>query len=867
MVARILLSVLLACVLTACSSGDSTGVAPVSAVQLNRGTANLAVGDSVLLVATTKDADGNTLSGRQVSWNSTAGGVATVSAAGWVKAVGGGNATITATSENVSAQAQVAVTAPVSTVALNLTTTQIAVGDSVRLLPTLRDANQNVLSGRAITWATNNASVATVSSTGWVKGLTAGIAQISATAEGIVAEAQVAVTSDLSLTISSITPDIMVAGGTAILTGAGFSATPGDNSVMVGGVAATVTAASTSQLTVSIPPSASFPCLATHNATVSVSITGANGSRAHPLQVATQRSLGAGESIAFSTAGDARCNEFAQTGGRYFVTVARPDNTIGAVSAFTLRGQAATATASAHIMGEVPDPRPMLSTGAAAAGMNIPFARVSPTQERTSARKHREILEENLRLPRVDVARFRRSAAQTGRPSLSLTKPSFTIGTLGDTNDVKIPNRNLPPGTSTCQSAPIVVRARTVYSGTRSIILEDVASPLNGQIDAYYQALGQEFDNVMYPIVTANFGDPLAVDALTDANGKLVMLFSKRINDFGGINGFVTTCDFFDPVIFPELLASNKAEIFYAVAPTSAAMGFDSDPNTVTRDEWRQTIRGTLIHEAKHLAMFAEFFADDAATTLEESWLEEGMAMHAEELYSRTITGATWKGNTGYGAGQSNHIWCEVRAGNSNFPQCADRPYVMTSHFAFLAQYLGDIENRTIAGGLPGNSGDGSFYGSSWAFVRWMVDAYAASESAVLKDITLEGTLTGAANLSARSGVPYETMMSQFHYALQYDDVAGVTPTAPWQHISSWSIAGIYGGFNVDFPQSFPAIYLKDHGVNFGTFAVVINTLRGGTAAHVEITGAQSAKQLLSLQAQNGGAPPSELRMTVFRVQ
>lgn len=866
MVARTFCTVLLACVLTACSNGDSTGVAPVSAVQLNRGTANLALGDSVLLVATAKDADGNTLSGRQVSWNSTASAVATVSA-GWVKAVGGGNATITATSENVSAQAQVGVTAPVSTMALNLTTTQLAVGDSVRLTPTLRDANQNVLSGRAISWATTNASVASVSATGWVKGLSVGIAEISATAEGVVAKAQVAVTSDLSLTISAITPDVMVAGGTAILTGAGFSLTAGDNSVTIGGVTATVTAASASQLTVSIPPAGSFPCSATHNATVSVTITGASGSRAHPLEVAIQRSLGAGESVAFATAAEARCNEFTQTGGRYFVTVARPDNTVGAISSFQLRGQAATVAASARVVAAAPDTRPMLSTRASAPGMMVPFASVSSAQERIRARKHREILEENLRLPRVDVARFRRSAAQPGPPSLSLSRPSFRIGTLGDTNDVKIPNRNLPPGTSICESAPIVVRARTVYSGTRSIILEDVASPLNGQMDSYYQAIGQEFDNVMYPIVTANFGDPLAVDALTDANGKLVMLFSKRINDFGGINGFVTTCDFFDPVIYPQLLASNKAEIFYAVAPTSATMGFDSDPTSLTRDEWRRTIRSTVIHEAKHLAMFAEFFADQSAITLEESWLEEGMAMHAEELYSRTITGATWKGNTSYGSGQSNHIWCEVRAGSSNFPQCAGRPYVMTSHFAFLAQYLTDIENRTIAGGVPGSASDGSFYGSAWAFVRWMIDAYGASESAVLKDITLEGSLTGAANLSARSGVPYETMMAQFHYALQYDDVAGITPTAPWQHIASWSIAGIYGGFNVDFPQSFPAKYLKDHAVTFGNFAVNINTLRGGTAAHFEITGAQSAKQLLSLQAQDGGAPLPELRMTVFRVQ
>ena len=45
------------------------------------------------------------------------------------------------------------------------------------------------------------------------------------------------------------------------------------------------------------------------------------------------------------------------------------------------------------------------------------------------------------------------------------------------------------------------IRARTAYIGTHAIILEDSLAPLAGQIDSYYQQLGAEFDNVMFPIL------------------------------------------------------------------------------------------------------------------------------------------------------------------------------------------------------------------------------------------------------------------------------------------------------------------------------------------------------------------------------
>ena len=95
----------------------------------------------------------------------------------------------------------------------------------------------------------------------------------------------------------------------------------------------------------------------------------------------------------------------------------------------------------------------------------------------------------------------------------------------------------------------------------------------------------------------------------------------------------------------------------------------------------------------------------------------------------------------------------------------------------------------------------------------------------------------------------------------------GITPTAPWQHIQSWNLRNVYAGLNTDQPTSFLADFLRDHPVQFGTFAINVNAMRGGTAMHVEVSGAQAAKQVIGLTAQNGGLPDPLLRMTVFRVQ
>ena len=69
----------------------------------------------------------------------------------------------------------------------------LAVGATTQLSATARDADGNVLSGRAITWSTSAPGVATVSN-GLVTAIAAGVAQVRATSEGKTGEVAVSVT-------------------------------------------------------------------------------------------------------------------------------------------------------------------------------------------------------------------------------------------------------------------------------------------------------------------------------------------------------------------------------------------------------------------------------------------------------------------------------------------------------------------------------------------------------------------------------------------------------------------------------------------------------------------------------------------------
>jgi uncharacterized protein YjdB len=113
---------------TATSEGQSGSLAltvtpvPVATVKVTLSATSLTVGQTAQAQATLLDTAGNVLTGRSVTWTSSAPGVASVSGAGLVTAVAAGTANIVATSEGKSAGAAVTVTAGTSGASCSLVT-------------------------------------------------------------------------------------------------------------------------------------------------------------------------------------------------------------------------------------------------------------------------------------------------------------------------------------------------------------------------------------------------------------------------------------------------------------------------------------------------------------------------------------------------------------------------------------------------------------------------------------------------------------------------------------------------------------------------------------------------------------------------
>lgn len=87
--------------------------------------------------------------------------------------------------------------AAVASVTVTLAAPQIFIGQTSQATAVLRDAQNNTLTGRPVTWSSSNTAVATVSAaTGLVTGVAAGTSSISATSEGKTGQADITVTVD-----------------------------------------------------------------------------------------------------------------------------------------------------------------------------------------------------------------------------------------------------------------------------------------------------------------------------------------------------------------------------------------------------------------------------------------------------------------------------------------------------------------------------------------------------------------------------------------------------------------------------------------------------------------------------------------------
>ncbi len=169
--------------------------ARATTVTVSPATARLnALGATVQLSAQVLDQHGQAMAGANVSWASNDADVATVDSNGLVTAVANGTATITATAGGAAGTATVAVAQAAVGIAVTPTADTVVVGDTIRLVAEAFDENEHRVEGAEFTWSSSDSSVATVDGLGLVRGVTEGVASVTATSASAQGTARVTVT-------------------------------------------------------------------------------------------------------------------------------------------------------------------------------------------------------------------------------------------------------------------------------------------------------------------------------------------------------------------------------------------------------------------------------------------------------------------------------------------------------------------------------------------------------------------------------------------------------------------------------------------------------------------------------------------------
>jgi uncharacterized protein YjdB len=201
-------------ILAACSKGAvGPDAGSVETVVVAPQTATVSVGASLTLNAEVLDANGTVLTSQRVSWASEDPSIAEVSQSGVVTGRKIGTALIAASARGKDAFAIVTVNpTPVATVRLSLTHRSMLIGEVAQFTAEALDAGGSVLSGRPITWTTNDASIATVTGSGLVTAVSVGGAIITASAEGMSAVASITVSAVpvATVTVAAIVNALLV---------------------------------------------------------------------------------------------------------------------------------------------------------------------------------------------------------------------------------------------------------------------------------------------------------------------------------------------------------------------------------------------------------------------------------------------------------------------------------------------------------------------------------------------------------------------------------------------------------------------------------------------------------------------------------
>ena len=226
----------------------------------------------------------------------------------------------------------------------------------------------------------------------------------------------------------------------------------------------------------------------------------------------------------------------------------------------------------------------------------------------------------NLREPQKTDALARLGTAGAGTPLPIGAGIVSGVPTVGDFWQMNV---NL---TDTCDNA-VLRNAEVKLVGTHVIILEDVDNPPGGFVidgdpsDADYMSIANEFDNAVYPSVTALLGD--LPDR--DGNGRVILFYTRAMNEMDppASAGVVPVGRYMvrDRLSRSECPAGNVGEVIYMKSP---------DPTGVVNSNVRSasSIKGQsgIVSAMEMALMIADHRQLLDGGSLPDTWLEKGLA-------------------------------------------------------------------------------------------------------------------------------------------------------------------------------------------------------------------------------------------------
>jgi hypothetical protein len=635
------------------------------------------------------------------------------------------------------------------------------------------------------------------------------------------------------LAIASITPAELVEGRTATITGHGFKTFAALNTVLVGGSAATVTAATATELQIVVPSL----CRPTGPVDVQVRVgTASTEVVPHPLRSSAQPlRLAAGE-MALVGAPDALCLQFESTAAdeQYLVGVQSTSEDVSSMLGLRVRATPDTgpgALAPSADRAIVPD-RPV-------GGRRLPSDRLRDllARHRTSELRYRAREVALARAGLASVEAMRRAGA-----GARLTPAA--VPQVGDRLPIRVPDHM---GTNPCAEF-VEVSGLVRYVGRQGIFVVDEANPSGGFSDAQLAELARSFDEDIHPVLVERFGAPLDMDG----NGRVIVVLTRKLNEWlstAGVLGFVTSVDLVPRATCPS---SNHGEYYYSFAPDPAGeLGTELSAADALELE-----RVLIAHETTHVIQFGRRAAFPGATGHLPRWQAEGQAMLAEEVVSYRLRGRTTGANYG-----PDVLFDD------------DRRSWHGSAFVDLFGYYGFRTPTLRVAGAPeqcsflgapeeGNRGPclgNMAYGVSWSFLRWLSDQFgpAVGGEAALHRAIIESPNTGFATIERVVGEPRSRLLAWWAASLRVDDrLAGADPRLSW---SSWDLAGIEESV-VETGR------LSPRARGFSAFDDAI-FVRAGSTAYYLLGGGGRPATSFRVRTLTSGAPPPEVQVWVVRLR